>query len=261
VNVAATVRALAASLTQIEFAACKLFTDDRIELEHPEITVTTIPRLGSSTAYSDFLLSQMVDHIDTPHCLVVQWDGHVIDARRWREEFLDYDYVGASWPQFCDGHDVGNGGFSLRSRNLMELCRDPDFVGGHPEDVSIGRINRLWLEGRGMRFAPRDLADLFSTERTGDLTTSFGYHGVWNMPSVLGTAGFWQIYRRLDDRETVMHDLETIVKDLRKAPGGSPLRVLRLLADYVGDTLERKVRRGAGLSRLFAKWMQSDAHG
>lgn len=237
VNVAATIRALETSLTQIDFATCKLFTDAQVTPDHPAIMVVPIARITSSEAYSEFLLSHMVDHVDTPHCLVAQWDGHVIDAGRWRAEFLDYDYIGASWPQFADGHDVGNGGFSLRSRRLMELCRAMEFTAFHPEDMAIGRGNRAWLEGRGMLFAPPALADLFSTERAGDLTKSFGYHGVWHMPRVIGVEAFWDIYRTLDDRGTARHDLAVIMKQVAQGRGGL-LRALRLIVDHVRGSMK-----------------------
>lgn len=237
VNVKATLRALEVSLAQVDFAACKLLTDAPVRPDHPGITVVPIRRLESSAAYSDFLLTQMVDHVETSYCLVIQWDGHVIDAARWRAEFLDYDYIGASWPQFDDGQDVGNGGFSLRSRRLMEACRDPEFHPFHPEDIAIGRANRNWLEGRGMRFAPRTLAEMFSTERRGELETSFGYHGVFNMPRAIGIEDFWQRYRELDDRGTVRHDFGSILKDVGHGVGGS-LRMARMLTDYVKHALK-----------------------
>lgn len=232
VNVAATIRALEASLAQIDVADCKLFTDAPVVPVHPAITVVPIPRITSSAAYSDFLLSQMVDHVETTHCLVVQWDGHVIDGRRWRADFLDYDYIGASWPQFSDGDDVGNGGFSLRSRRLMALCRDPAFQIWHPEDLAIGRLNRAWLEGQGMRFAPRALADLFSAERAGDIASSFGYHGVWLMLRVIGVEAFWDIYRGLDDTGTVRHDFPMLLNQIRRGRGGSA-RMARMILDRI----------------------------
>lgn len=236
VNLRATISALEASLAQVDFAACKLFTDASVKCEHPDISIVPIPRLNSSAAYSDFMLSQLVDHVETSHCLVVQWDGHVIDADRWHPEFLDYDYIGASWPQFDDGHDVGNGGFSLRSRRLMEACREGQFKLFHPEDVAIGRANRSWLEGRGMRFAPRALADLFAIERSGSLKDSFGYHGVWNMPRTLGVEAFWRIYCDLDDRATVRHDFASILKDVGQGSGGS-WRVIRMIFDRVKQSM------------------------
>lgn len=232
VNVSATLRALEVSLAQFDVAACKLFTHAPVTPAHPAITVVPIARLPSSAAYSDFLLTRLVDHIDTSHCLIAQWDGHVIDARRWRPDFLDHDYIGASWPQFSDGHDVGNGGFSLRSRRLMALCRDPVFHPSHPEDVAIGRVNRNWLEERGMRFAPRTLADIFSAERAGDVTASFGYHGVWLMPRAIGVDAFWDIYRTLDDRGTIRHDFGTLLHQMRRGRGGWT-RAVRMIAERV----------------------------
>jgi Protein of unknown function (DUF5672) len=239
VNVAATLRALETCIDRVAFADCKLFTDAPVHGRHPEITVVPIERVGSSAAYSHFLLSRLVDHIETSHALVAQWDGHVLDAGRWRPEFLDYDYIGASWPQFDDGHDVGNGGFSLRSRRLMKACREQGFTGCHPEDVAIGRINRQWLEGKGLRFAPRDLADLFAAERAGDLRASFGYHGVWNMPQALGAEAFWQVYRELDDRGTVWTDFPLLLRALLR--GSRPLRRAgRLAFDRAAHLIRRR---------------------
>lgn len=230
VNVAATVRALENCLSQVNVATALLFTDSPVRPDHPGIIVVPINRITSSHAYSDFLLTKLVDHVDTSHCLIVQWDGHVLNAARWRADFLAYDYIGASWPQFSDGHNVGNGGFSLRSRRLMEACRDPSFQPYHPEDVAIGRINRDWLEGRGMRFAPRMIADMFSAERAGDVSVSFGYHGAWLMPQAIGVEGFYALYRDLDDRGTIRHDFAAILKQIGQGRGGWK-RALHLILD------------------------------
>lgn len=239
VNVTATVRALEACLEQVAFGECKLLTDAAVEVQHPDIRIVPIGRLGSAEAYSNFLLSELVDHVQSSHVLVVQWDGHVLSANRWRTEFLNYDYIGASWPQFPDHHGVGNGGFSLRSRKLMEALRAPEFRRHHPEDLAIGRTNRDWLESRGMRFAPRETADLFATERAGELGTSFGYHGVFNMPRALGADVFWDIYRGLDDRSSVRHDFTSILKDIGHGSGGLG-RMARIMADRMEYALRRR---------------------
>mgnify|MGYP003638660102 CR=1 FL=1 len=236
VNVAATLRALEASLAQVDFAACLFFTDALVVPTHPGITIVPVAPIRSAAAYSDFLLTRMIDHVATSHCLVAQWDGHVVDAGQWRADFLDHDYIGASWPQFADGHDVGNGGFSLRSARLMALCRDKGFAGFHPEDVAIGRDNRAWLEGQGMCFAPRALADRFSAERAGDVAASFGYHGVWHMPRAIGVAAFWEIYCTLDDRGTVHHDFGALWRALGEADHFG-WRRLRMICDYIRDAV------------------------
>ncbi|WP_345725353.1 DUF5672 family protein [Qipengyuania pacifica] len=230
VNIAATLHALEFSLDQIRFGACKLLTDAEVRSAPPEVEVVPIEPLRTAIAYSDFLLTSLSDHISTTHCLVVQWDGHLLNAGRWQPEFLDYDYIGASWPQFDDGHNVGNGGFSLRTLRLMELCRNPAFVRHHPEDVAIGRTNRDWLERRGMRFAPSDMADAFAAERIGDPLQTFGYHGVWNMPRAIGVGAFWQIYRQLDEREALKRDFASLLGDVLRGPRGM-LRAARMIGD------------------------------
>jgi hypothetical protein len=238
VNVAATLRAMEACIAQVAFADCLLLTDAPVRAPHPDIRVVQIDRINSSAAYSNFLLFDLVAYIETSHCLVVQWDGHLIDAQRWRSQFLDYDYIGAGWPQFDDGHDVGNGGFSLRSRRLMKACREPGFHSIHPEDVAIGRLNRDWLEERSMRFPPRALADLFSAERAGDVDTAFGYHGVFNMPRAVGVDAFWTIYHELDNRATIKRDFRALLWSVARSRHGVR-RAIRMIADRL-RTVRRK---------------------
>lgn len=231
-NLVATVEALKKCQSEIAFADALLFTHcdpARIGITDPdEIRVVAIDPLHSSQAYSHFILEELAHHVGTSHCLIVQWDGHVINADLWRSEFLDYDYIGASWPQFDDGHQVGNGGFSLRSRRLMQACSAKEFEQHHPEDVAIGRTNRAWLESRGMRFAPVELADSFSAERASDAASTFGYHGVFLMPQVLGANGFWEIYRSLDDRSTMRRDFGPLLKQMLREPGNIG-RVIRMI--------------------------------
>lgn len=94
--------------------------------------------------YSWFMLFMLWRVIETDYALVVQDDGWVLDGRLWRDEYLDYDYIGApihlarvfapegdywsrgfAWMRGLPaGHQavpVLNGGFSLRSRKLMRV--------------------------------------------------------------------------------------------------------------------------------------------
>lgn len=238
INVEATLLAIEACQAKVRFAACKLLTHERPARTLPGLEVVIIPRLTSSEQYSRLILSGLAAHVDTSHCLIVQWDGYVLDAERWNPQFLDYDYVGASWPHFHDGHDVGNGGFSLRSRRLIDTCRLPQFSPGHPEDVAIGRKNRDWLEAQGMRFAPRKLADEFSAERASSPDVTFGFHGVWQMPQLIGADRFWDLYCGLEDRSTVFHDQAAIMRQLVAGPDG-----LRRCLQMGWDGLWQKPRR------------------
>lgn len=237
-NVEATIRAIEVCLAQAEFAEALLFThlnDSGSAPDVPEgIRVVPIDPLRSSKAYSHFILSQLVDHISTEHCLIVQWDGHIIDASRWEDAFLGYDYIGASWPQFDDGHEVGNGGFSLRSRRLMEACRSPDFRPHHPEDIAIGRTNRALLEAKRLTFAPVDVADRFAAERAGDPEAAFGYHGVFLMPRVLGEKQFWSIFRKLDDGATLRNDFMLVLRAVSRGEGGMKRAIGLLVRRILG---------------------------
>lgn len=232
VNITATLRALDACRRHIDFGACKLLTHTLPPEIPSDLDVVLIPEIASAQGYSQFVLRCLGDHVATSHCLVVQWDGHVIHPEFWSPEFLEYDYIGASWPQFTDGYDVGNGGFSLRSRRLLLACQTAQFVPGHPEDVAIARSNRAALEAQGMRFAPRELADRFSAERAGNADGAFGYHGAWHMPGVLGNEEFWSIYESLDDRKSIYHDLGHIILQMILQPRGIT-RCVALVSDWL----------------------------
>lgn len=230
VNLPATVAALRACLDQVDFADCLLLTDARVPASE-DIRVVPIAPLKSSRAYSEFILDGLVDHVSTAHCLIVQWDGFVLNASRWSDDFLRFDYIGAPWPQFNDGHSVGNGGFSLRSRTLLEACRDPQFVIGHPEDVAICRVNRPLLEAsHAIRFADREAAERFACERASADQPAFGFHGIYNMMPLFGVERFWETYRTLDDPSTAFVDYRLLVRQLGK--GRSAFwRRLRLTVD------------------------------
>ena len=232
VNVDATVAAMVRSLPLMDCARAMLFTDAAVPDLPAGIERIAIMPLRSLAAYSQFVLHRLVDWIETSHCLIVQWDGFVAAPEAWEPAFLACDYIGAPWPQFGDGHDVGNGGFSLRSRRLMLACRDPAFHDdGAAEDLVIARTNRAMLEERhGRVFAGRDLASRFSRERDGAGLRTFGFHGVFNLPGVVGIDGFWDFYRSLDHRGPVRTDFWPLLRAVAGGPAGLP-RALRMLRD------------------------------
>ena len=236
---------------QIKFSSVLLLTDVPLAKKPDWLETRLIRRLNSSADYSRFMLEDLVDHIQTNHVLLVQWDGFVIDAAQWDAGFTGCDYVGASWPQFGDDHQVGNGGFSLRSRRLLEACRDPRFKGRHPEDVCICRDNRIFLEKEfGIDFANKDLADRFSFERFHRPGATFGFHGVFNMIEAAGLRYFLTVYDALDDKRIVFIDYWGITRAvIRRAKELRRKDVIRLLAclffGYLGYRLNR-ARRAIG---------------
>ena len=139
-----------------------------------------IPHIGSIEEYSRFMIEDFHRYVETDHALCIQSDGFVLNPEAWTDEFLEYDYVGAPWSEGSgvagpDGIDrnqvgayVGNGGFSLRSRRLIQavagLARQGKIPHMNPEDVAICANHRAELEGMGMRFAPLPLAARFALE-------------------------------------------------------------------------------------------------
>lgn len=185
VAVSATVGALRRSMQQLEFGAVKLFTDRPVPgLEGSQIEVVTIAPLTSREAYSRFILHDLARSIETSHVMVTQWDGFVVDGARWTDQFLEFDYVGAPWPQFDDNMDVGNGGFSLRSRRLLTALGQFAVPADLAEDLVIGRVLRPDLERLGMRFADRKTASSFAFERTRRRGDELGFHGAFNLPDL-----------------------------------------------------------------------------
>lgn len=157
--------------------------------------------------YCEFMLRGMLEHIETEFILFIQWDAMISRVEEWTNDFLNYDYIGAAWPWFADNQCVGNGGFSLRSRRLLEALQDQhiQMIPGDDtamyEDRAIGMKYRPYLESQhGIRFAPRELARQFSYE-LGPYRSSFGFHGVWNVLRLTNDTVSDNFIRHIDYRD------------------------------------------------------------
>ena len=125
--------------------------------------------------------------------LVMQEDSCLFHGRLG--PFLKYDYVGAPWAHRENRHDVGNGGFSLRSRqamlrvlhalqgdfsNIMSPHAQRHWRGSAqypPEDVVFA--NTLLRHPRLGTVAPRAAALYFSQELVPSPPTVLGGHTWW----------------------------------------------------------------------------------
>lgn len=135
--------------------------------------------------YSRFMIKDLHKHFKTSHVLTIHTDGYIVNANAWKDSWLQYDYIGATWG-YKDNMNVGNGGFSLRSKRLCEILAKDDHISDlHPEDDRICRMYRPYLEKKyGIRFAPEDVANEFSIEAYGahvwpsgnHYTGQFGFH-------------------------------------------------------------------------------------
>ena len=186
-------------MRQVSFGEVLLLCDQEPlgDIDH-QISWRRISKLQSRGDYSRFMLRELADHIATNYVLCVQWDGFVLNGAAWDPRFMDFDYVGAVWPQIDDHHNVGNGGFSLRSRRLLDACRELPFQGSESEDVVIGRICRSRLQAQGIRFAPASVAHRFAYERTKPSGHEFGFHGAFNLVELVSSKDALRIFRELE---------------------------------------------------------------
>lgn len=164
-------------LAAASFKECLLLTPHRFDLPG-YIEQVLIPPINSVEEYSAFMLRDLGRYFQGKYVLVVQWDSFILDGQMWEPAFLDYDYIGAPWPHRPVA--VGNGGFSLRSRRLVDTLAELDFDVVHPEDAVICELRREELEERGIRFAPRAVADRFAMEMIEPAGPTFGFHGFNN---------------------------------------------------------------------------------
>jgi Protein of unknown function (DUF5672) len=167
--------------TYFEFDDVKLLSS----LESNDNRFVNIEPIRSIEEYNTFTLHEMHKYVTSTHALIIQYDGFILNPDAWADEYLEYDYIGAPW-WYDHGYTVGNGGFSLRSKKLMEIIATDmtlsQRVNEEPEDAYICCTIRKELEGRGVRFAPIELAKKFafeSNDKDGvEWTDQFGFHGL-----------------------------------------------------------------------------------
>jgi len=177
---------LAADICQkdFKFGAIKLLSS----IQDSDPRVIPIEKVDSIEKYSHFFIKKLHDLVDTDFVLVIQYDGFILNPEAWTDDFLNYDYIGAPW-WYEDDNNVGNGGFSLRSKKLLKiLAHDKSIQEHHPEDHHIARTYGNYLRSQGVVFAPERVASRFSIEgclkepvpvKYGSVwTNEFGFHGL-----------------------------------------------------------------------------------
>jgi hypothetical protein len=177
------VRALQYSSKEIKFKNKKILSN-RIPGNLPDdIEFIQIPEFHTREQYSDFVMNHLSDYVDGEFAMMIHADGFIINPSLWSDEFLKYDYIGAPWPvpiEQTEGR-VGNGGFCIRSKKLIDFCKTIKAEPGH-DDWTIAVVQNQYLKEQGFTFAPVRVAMKFSLESVipeceFDLTQTFGFHG------------------------------------------------------------------------------------
>jgi len=183
------------SSENIDFGAIKLLTSAQPKIKYPDIEYVPIKPMNLEE-FNKTMIEDLHKHFETTHCLFVQADSFVVNYKLWKDEFLKYDYIGAPWSDELvinenlvlnvKKNPVGNGGFSLRSRKLLQTTAKIDYDSLKfplkSEDVVICHYLYDKMIEEGIKFAPPKLAAQFSIENVNNLygqnlNSVFGFHG------------------------------------------------------------------------------------
>ena len=168
-------KAIDISTTYADFADVKFFTS----MNKDNDDIIKIPHCQSNFDVIHFMWKKMNSYIQTDYILHIEFDGFILNPKAWKDEFLKYDYIGAPW--WYEENNVGNAGFSLISKKMLDFIQKDEVIDLYPsDDDAICRINRKYLEDNGIKFAPEELAADFSfeaNEKRGDeWDGQFGFH-------------------------------------------------------------------------------------
>ena len=130
-----------------------------------------------------FKTKELYDYIPTETFLVFQTDSMIIPRNNNKiNDYLQYDYVGAVWPNM--NNNIGNGGFSLRKKSKMleiiNKCPYTEKDSPENEDIyfSIGSCKKVDLNkpsvSKAMKFSSEGILD----------SESFGIHKCWGDNSI-----------------------------------------------------------------------------
>jgi hypothetical protein len=175
---------LAIKMTQRLSVVDKIFTFTDVPFEGiTGVEFIKIPPLSSNNEYGQIIFEHIPEIINSSHVLIFQWDGFPLNPNKWKDTFLEYDYIGAP-----SGGWVGNGGFSIRSRKLVQSLKKLDITVDlsnpfdQPEDQIICTHKKALLESYGINFAPVSIASEFSFESGRLRKDVLGFHAAFNFP-------------------------------------------------------------------------------
>ena len=184
VNVERAIAVVEHCKTMCDFGAVKLLTSIPTDYSHIKIGA-----LNSLVEYSIWMLTKCYKYIDTDHVLIIQRDGWILNPDTWDNAWLKYDYIA---PLFNQYDIVGSGGFSIRSKRLMQAIARPipywnytaenaheiQNVLGFYEDGVISFSEELKAK---YNYAPVDVANKFAQGGNPNMDNyfkrPFGFHG------------------------------------------------------------------------------------
>ena len=177
-NINATADALMYSSQKINFGEVLLISHRKPFFLSKKINFKTTSKTKNIDEWSYKIVYDLSDYINTDYIMLIHSDGFIVNPDQWRDDFLNYDYIGSPWPMPKDDYSykdinnnivrVGNS-VSLRSKRLLDLPKQikmpwGPFHGFYNEDGFICVKNKHIFEEHGHRFAPLEVAKYFAHE-------------------------------------------------------------------------------------------------
>jgi len=186
VNATRAINVLEHCKTKADFGAVKLLT--HIPTDYPERV--RIKPLNTLVAYSIFMLTKVHEYVNTEHMLIVQRDGWILNPESFNPAWLELDYIG---PIFVQYDKVGSGGFSLRTKRLMQSVakNTPEWDWTQNKADEIQAIQSYYEDGviclsnrfPKFKIASLEQASMFAQGGNRNpkyyVEKPFGFHGAW----------------------------------------------------------------------------------
>lgn len=191
-----TIKALEICSENINFGKINFLSNLKPENLPKNMEYFHSPEIKSIDDYNEFIFKNLGDYVKTSHCLLIQYHAYICDYSSWNNNWLLYDYIGAPWGivngayMANDGtrSRVGNGGFSLRSKKILDIPKQNNWElrseqGWKNEDGNICCYYKKELLDLGIKYAPVEVAASFSYENPVPENygiPSFGFHKFMN---------------------------------------------------------------------------------
>jgi len=188
-----TVKVLIDSSEKMDFGAIKLLSHQKLDNLPEYIQFEEIDKLDTINKYNYFMFIELGNHIQTSYAMTIQHDAGILHPELFDKNWLNFDYLGAPWKIVENSYmanngeraRVGNGGFSLRSKLLMNIPKKHAWSlrqeqGYANEDGNVCCYWRKELLELGIKYSPVEVAAHFSYENpvpeNQGIKKFFGYH-------------------------------------------------------------------------------------
>ena len=152
VNISESIKALQFSSKDIVFNKVKFISDKKPDNLPSGIIFEYTSPINNIDEWNHRVVYDLDDYIDTDFMILIHDDGFIVNSNSWKNDFFDYDYIGAPWDHeiLLDEHGkkimVGNS-VSLRSKKLLSIPKKKSmpwikYDGNTNEDTQICVWNR-----------------------------------------------------------------------------------------------------------------------